>query len=217
VAPDTTGTITIDGPAVTVTTTTAGQDGRLTFSGTAGQRITALVTNASNPMAYVKLVRPDGTTQASVLLCPPGCGTSSFIDTQVLATTGTYTLWVQHYSTNVGSQTLQLNSVAADVAGSITINGPAVSVTVSTAGQNAALTFSATSGQQVTVHLTNNTLSTTTVKLLKPDGSQQTSYISGSSSFNLTTQTLPSTGTYTITVDPSGPSVGSITVTVTSP
>jgi hypothetical protein len=39
-ASDVTGTITIDGPTVTVTTTTPGQDGRWTFSGPAGQTAT---------------------------------------------------------------------------------------------------------------------------------------------------------------------------------
>ena len=97
----------VDGQTVTVTTTTAGQDGRVSFSGTAGQRISVRVTNVTNPAGYVNLVRPDGSTQATTFFC---CG-PAFIDTQVLATTGTYTLWVQHSQTNTGSVTLQLSSV----------------------------------------------------------------------------------------------------------
>jgi hypothetical protein len=37
------------------------------------------------------------------------------------------------------------------------------------------------------------------------------------SSFNLATQTLPTTGTYTIVVDPPGATTGSINVSVTNP
>jgi hypothetical protein len=37
------------------------------------------------------------------------------------------------------------------------------------------------------------------------------------SSFNLSTQTLPSTGTYTILIDPDTTNTGSITVNVTTP
>jgi len=55
------------------------------------------------------------------------------------------------------------------------------------------------------------------VRLLKPDGSQLTSSFSSSSSFNLTQQTLPTTGTYTIVIDPSGTNTGSMNVSVTSP
>jgi hypothetical protein len=36
-------------------------------------------------------------------------------------------------------------------------------------------------------------------------------------SFNLSTQTLPVTGTYTIVIDPSDANIGSIVVSVTSP
>ena len=57
----------------------------------------------------------------------------------------------------------------------------------------------------------------TTVRLLKPDGTQLTSSTSSSASFNLSTQTLPTTGTYTIVVDPSAANTGSINVSVTNP
>jgi hypothetical protein len=55
------------------------------------------------------------------------------------------------------------------------------------------------------------------VRLLKPDGSQLTSSTSGSANFNLATQVLPTTGTYTIVVDPSSNNTGSVNVAVTNP
>lgn len=120
-------------------------------------------------------------------------------------------------STVTGSLTLTLYDVPADPSTSITIGGSSATLTTTTPGQNAQATFSGTSGQQVTVRLTSNSMGSTTVKLLKPDGSQLTSATSSASSFNLATQALPTTGTYTITIDPGGTSVGSITVSVTSP
>jgi hypothetical protein len=90
-------------------------------------------------------------------------------------------------------------------------------VTTTAPGQNASVTFSGTASQQVTVHVTSNSMGWVTVKLLKPDGSILTSTLQFLSSFNLSTQTLPSTGTYTILIDPDTTNTGSITVNVTTP
>jgi hypothetical protein len=65
--------------------------------------------------------------------------------------------------------------------------------------------------------VTGNTMGSVTVTLLKPDGSQLTSSTSSSGSFDLATQTLPTTGTYTIGVDPSSLNTGTMNVSVTSP
>src|SRR5207302_11173704 len=54
-----TGTIAIDGAAVPVTTTVSGQDARLSFNGTAGQRIVVYATSVTTPSAFLGLVRPD--------------------------------------------------------------------------------------------------------------------------------------------------------------
>jgi hypothetical protein len=112
--------------------------------------------------------------------------------------------------------TLKLYDVA-DVSGTVSVGGPAVAVTITTPGQNASLTFAGTSGQQVTVHVTNNAIGSMEVKLLKPDGTTLTSGISSAGSFDLATQTLPTTGTYTIAIDPWDARTGSLNVAVTSP
>jgi YD repeat-containing protein len=208
-----TGTITPGGPPVTVTTTQATQDAVLTFSGTAGQRVSLAVTSVTTQTAYVYLVKPDGTNQTNIGLYT-GCN-PCFMDTQTLATAGTYTLWVQHYSTYVGSETLQLYNIV-DATGTVTLGGSATAITITTPGQNAEVTFSGTSGQQVTVHITNNTIAYMTVSLKDPSNNTLTSN-SGSGSFNLATQTLSTTGTYTIFLDPSGVNTGSVSVNVTSP
>ena len=143
-------------------------------------------------------------------------GTSgAFIDTKTLPTTGTYTILIDPSEANTGSMTLTMYDVPADVTGSLTIGGQAISVSITTAGQNGVLTFAGTQGQQVTVRITNNSIAWTTVKLLH--GSTTLTAPSGSGSFNLATQTLPVTATYTVVVDPSQWNTGSLDVSVTSP
>jgi len=210
---DLTGTFTptTSGDQKTITIGTPGQNARYTFSGTTGQRISLKISNG--PIGTVLILNPDNTTLASKSITV----INQFIDTTTLVATGTHAVTVDLNEANTGSVTLTLYDVPADTTGTVTINGGAVGVTLSTPGQNGSLTFSGTSGQLVTVRVTNNTMSTTTVKLLKPDGSQLTSSTSPLGSFNLAQQTLPVTGTYTVVVDPSQWNTGSMNVAVTNP
>ncbi len=216
---DTTGTITPGGPSVTVTTTTPGQNGTLTFAGTAGQRISLNGTNGMTgqvPFACdvnVSILNPD----SSVLAAPTCMEVSGFIDVKTLGTTGTYTIKIDPAEIATGSVTLTLYDVPADPSTALTVGGPSATLTTTTPGQNAQATFSGTSGQQITVHVTGSTMGSVTVTLLKPDGSQLTSTTSSAASFNLATQTLATTGTYTILIDPGGVNTGAITVNVTNP
>jgi hypothetical protein len=118
---------------------------------------------------------------------------------------------------STGSVNVNLWDLPPDVTGTLTVGGGAVPVTLTTPGQQATLTFSGTQGQQVTVRVTGNTMGLTLVRLRKPDGSQLTSTSSGNSSFNLFPQTLPTTGTFSVLVDPSTTNVGTLNVAVTSP
>src|SRR5437762_9098162 len=90
---------------------------------------------------YTTLFRsPDGTNQTNISITT-GCN-PCFMDTQTLATTGTYTWSQECYSTNEGSDMLQLYNVPTDATGTITIGGSSVSVLTTVPGQNASLTFS---------------------------------------------------------------------------
>jgi len=210
VPPDVTGTMTF-GVGFAASLTVPGQNALLTFAGTAARR--ASVTVSSGPNGTVSLLTPDSTVLSTANSGP----VYAFIEPQSLATTGTYTVKADPLTFNTGTLTLTVHDVPSDVTGTLVINDPAVPVSLSTPGQNASFTFAGTSGQQVTVRLTNNTMSTTTVRLLKPDGSQLTSSISAGGSFNLATQTLQSTGVYTVVIDPSKANVGGISVRVTNP
>lgn len=213
---DDTGTITAGGSSATVTTTTPGQNGTRTFSGTVDQRISLNITNVSvtgNSWVTIVIKKPDGSQLTSTTVDSSG----GFIDTRTLTVTGTYTIFIDPNASNTGSVTLTLYDVPADANTSTTINASAVGLTTTVSGQNAYVTFSGTASTQATVRVTNNTMSTVTVKLIKPDGTQLTSFASSNSNFNLTTQTLPTTGTYKVTIDPAGTSTGSINIQITNP
>src|SRR5260221_48080 len=102
------GTITIGGPAVTVPISVAGQNGRLTFSGTQNQRISLTAANVvSIGNATITIQKPDGTTLASGVA---GLG-GGFIDAITLPVSGTYTVVVDPLGANTGSLDVRLYAV----------------------------------------------------------------------------------------------------------
>ena len=217
---DPTGSITAGGSAVTTATTVPGQNANLTFGGTSGQRVSVLVSGISltgqTPSflntASAILLKPDGSTLTSQGLPP-----NPFINTQSLPTTGTYTLRLDPAGSTIGTATFTLYNVPADVTSTVSINGTSTTLTISVPGENGKVTFAGTASQQVTVHVTGNSIGAGTVSLLRPDNSTMTFSSSSASSFNLSQQALPSTGTYTVYIDPSGAGTGSQTINVTSP
>ena len=160
-------TITAGGSAVTVSITTPGQNGSVTFSGTNGQRVFLNGTNSTISAQVltcdvsVTIRKPDTTVLAGPV-CMEGSG---YIDLQTLPSTGTYTIEVDPLAAATGNLTLTLSDVPADTSGSVTVNGSAVGVTLSTPGQNGTLTFSGTASQQITVQAASNTFGQLTVRL----------------------------------------------------
>jgi hypothetical protein len=141
---------------------------------------------------------------------------TNFIEPWTFASGQTVT--IDPLTFNTGSVTIAAYDVPADTSGTVTIGGSSVGVTTTAPGQNGTLTFSGTASQQVTVHVTGNTASNLTVKLLDTNGTTVlASSGSSSSSFNLSTVTLSSTGTYTVLVDPPGTATVSVNISVTSP
>src|SRR5207302_7028129 len=108
--------------------------------------------------------------------------------------------------------TVTLGSGPSDVTGTITAGGPAVPVTISAADQNARLTFTGTTGQRVSVAASNSTISLASLSIRDSSWTAlSSSTIFGSSGF-LDTTTLPANGTYTVFLDPSGSSTGSVSL-----
>jgi YD repeat-containing protein len=225
VPPDVTATMTVGGPSVPVNLPTVGQSAKISFAGTVGQRVSLVFSNNSPGFTpYVNIVGPDlnlfRNNRAGA--AGPGLFTNAPI---TLPQSGTYTIILQTISiylsgmtTGPGSVTLALYNVPADVTGTASVNGPALPVGITGFGQNATITFTGTSGQAVTVHLTNNTICQLFVELFDANGvNYLTQLYTCSSNFNLPQQTLSTTGTYTILIDPQDTATGSVSVSVTSP
>jgi YD repeat-containing protein len=218
VPPDVTGPIVPGGSGVPVSLTVPGQNARLTFTGTANNRVCATTTIATPPDPVIssgslKLLNPDSSPLGSTGF---NSAVPAFLDARTLPSSGTYTVVVDPDTTSTGSTTVNLYSVPADFTGSVTINGSSLPVPLSTC-QNGSVTFSGTQNQQATVHVTGNTFATVTVKLLSSDGQTVLSqFTSGAASFDLAPATLPTPGTatYTITIDPSTTAAGTLNVSV---
>jgi YD repeat-containing protein len=212
-ANDVAGAIIANGASVLAALPTPGQNARLTFDGTAGQRMSAnAISGTFNGCWNLGIYKPDGTQLANTF----SCGGTAFVEPQLLPVSGIYTVVVDPSGAATGQATVNLYNVV-DGTGSITLGGAAVNVSITVPGQKASFTMSGTVGQQATVRVTSNTMSCVTVTLLKPDGTSLTNTFSCSGAFNLATQTLPVTGTYTITVDPNGSATGSMSLSVTNP
>ncbi|MCT7313304.1 IPT/TIG domain-containing protein [Ralstonia sp. CHL-2022] len=210
VPPDATGTIAIDGAASTLTTTAPGQNGSLTFTGTAGQTVSLKVTQGM-PAYYLGILNPDGTN-----LYPSAMQSgTAFIGPLTLPASGTYTVVLGHYGTNTGSTTFALSTVVTDVSATIAIDGPSVTLTTTSQGQNGSLTFSGTAGQKVSLNITQG-MSLYYLGMKNPDGTNLYPVTMQGGSAFVDPMVLPATGTYTITLGHYGSYTGSTTFTLYS-
>ena len=206
------------GSGVTVPLNTPGQNGKLTFSGTAGQRVSlnvSGVTFTGSPCCQIKFVKPGGTLLS---LIPDQFGAAgTFIEPKTLPLTGTYTILVDPTGTATGSATLNLYSVPADPTYAITVGGSqAISIAASAPGQNVKLTFTGSASQTVTVALSNVTIGSSSccsvaVYVKTAGGATVANSVLGTDGGNFQA-VLPSAGTYTILVDPQSNATGGATV-----
>ena len=201
----TVGPIVVGGASVPVNITRPGQRARLTFAGTAGQKLNLGFPGAS---AYdaITVTKPDGTTFATF----PG-NTDLSIVMPALPTTGTYGILVDPRYADTRNMTLTLSE---EVSGSLVVDGSALPLTLARVGQVARVTFSATAGQRLNLAVTNASLSAA-LTILRPDG---TTWVTTSVSNGSTVDTAPAptTGTYTIVIDPGATITGSLTLTLSA-
>jgi hypothetical protein len=200
-------TVTPGGPPITSTISQPGAVTRLRFAGTAGQRVFLGASSSMLPdqCSPLQLRGPNDNYLAS------GCiiNGTGFIEGTVLPVSGQYTILVDPYRAGVG--TTQLILVAStDQTGTISVNGPPVTATITQPGSLLRLTFSATAGQRVTLGAESATLpdQCSPLQLRGPGDDFLASgcIINGKGGIHPTT--LPVTGTYTITIDPTGAATG---------
>lgn len=200
------------GQPTIVTIPTARQSARYTFQGTAGQRMTLKAGNATfdTGRVFMSGTEVDCCWQELINVTPE---TFTVHD---LTTTGPQSISVTPSFDFTGSITLRLLPAPPDVNGTISTNGPPVTVTTAP-GQNAGYTLQAIGGQQLSLHFTNNTIGKIYVEVVKPNGVTQGFHINSANSFDTPALLIPTSGTYTIRINPYRTASGSVTFNVTSP
>jgi hypothetical protein len=201
----TSGALTSGGTNVNVTTTAPGQGAKVNFTATAGQRFAFNLATFGSGFCDIKvaLYDPNGTK-----LTGPTCAPNdTFFDTRVLPIGGTYKITLDPQGSSFGTASLTLYAVPADVV--TTLSGSAVSLTP---GQNAYLSFPATSGQTATVTpSTGGSVSLARAALYKSDKTSQlggAEYWDPASGGNPVFSSVPTTSTYYLKYDPVGSASG---------
>jgi hypothetical protein len=199
VPPDVTGALAPGeaGDVLSPATSTPGQNARLSFAGTLGQRVSLKISgvtlSSGGTFETISILKPDGSTLA-------GSGVvlnSGWIDTQTLPTTGTYTVLVDPDKGTTSTTTIRAYDVPPDFTGTIDPDSDnAVSETTTVPGQDARFTFTGTAGDTIYIPRGGVTTPASWVKLLKPDGTQLTGTPLLGQGDSTLSATLPSSGTY---------------------
>ncbi len=204
-----------------LTINSPGQQGKLTFSGTAGQLASVLINNSTFPnncafaLMGVSILNPDGSTLTSANLCA-----NLFLAPVSLPSTGTYALVIAPGSGGTGSATVLL-SLFMNQTGTISPGTPQ-NVIITAPGQEALFTFGGAAGQQATVQLynaafpANCAFNPLILSILNPNGSTLASTNTCGLNGSIGPTSLPSSGTYTVVVAPGAGGVGTATVSLTT-
>ncbi len=216
----TSGTLPTNGTTQSFSTTLPNQHGYFTFTATAGDDLGLAITNlaitpSSPNYARIAVVLPSGYLMSfsNSTNCPittlPGC---SFTMVNV-PETGTYRVVVE----SMGQSTMSFDlTVSQDVTGTLTPGTPQ-SPAFDVPGRQAMLTFTATAGQVVALHVNAISLTPagTPAELIvyAPNGQGIASHnnITAPMTFNLTNL---SAGTYSVLVAPRNASMGSVQLTL---
>lgn len=194
-----------------------GQNGRYTFVANAGDSLglacSSLSTTPAGGSVSISIRNPDG----SYLWGAAGqTGVNGWQLPQMPAT-GTYSLLVQPDAPVSAFVTLLLSQPNSGV---IAIDGPTVQFQNSSQGQSGRYAFSGDAGDMLGLGVSPLTITpsggTVFIVINKPDGSSLFSATAPSAtSFQL--PQLPTTGTYTISVQPSGAVLAAVTLSLSRP
>ncbi len=223
VPPDQIVTATPDGTAATAETTVPGQNGYVGFDAEAGNAASVKLTNvamgtSSCCSVKVSVLTPSGGT----LVAATNVGTSGgFLDRVDLPLTGRYFVKLDVQGTGVGSAKVQVFTVPPDPAPQVVPGGDPVLVTTTVPGQNAAPTFDGLASQRVSVKLRGATFGTSSssgAKLTVKGPAGETALPATNFGTNTLTKdlVLPTSGAYTLAIDPQSSATGSVTIEITS-
>jgi IPT/TIG domain len=218
---------TIGGTAASLTIASPGQNGVVSFAGTAGEQVFTQASFKPTPLsAGVAIIGPDGSLIGQATY-QNGSGVA--VDTVTLPSTGTYQVQLSQLAKVASGKEVGYTGTAAvsvtsapDVTGSTTVGGTPASLDIAQPGQHGVVTFPGTAGESVFTQLTMSPAESTTgtVQLIdESTGKALGSHAMTGSSATIDTNALPDTGTYEVVVDPvdeTGGYTGTITVAVTS-
>ena len=208
----------LGGPAGDIGRLAPGRPDRIAFTAagsavraiaaTEGQRLAIDVKDNSVPDAQIVLRSPAGTVIGGGAVT----SASAFFDPVTLGSTGTFTLEVQ--GGGPGALTVSVIPVPANEGA--TSLGALTPLTLATPGEVAVRTFSASAGERVGLDVSGNTIGTIGVSVLEPNGTVVLGGTLSGASRSFDPVTLPSTGTYSILIDPQGPATGAVNVLISS-
>ncbi|PZG23882.1 hypothetical protein C1I95_02355 [Micromonospora craterilacus] len=200
-------------PAATATLTPGGAP--LTFTGRAGDAVfvDATAPGIADRCSPYQLVEPGGREIAS------GCNINGagYVDRVDLTTTGTYALRVSAAPGDTGRATVRVYT-ARDNGGTLQPNGPAVTATVDQPGARARYRFTGQAGERVYVEVPESTLTDqcSTLQLRDADGQLLRSGCVVNGTGEIDGTLLPADGTYTVLVDPTERTTGTVTLRLVS-
>ncbi|MFE6522272.1 RHS repeat-associated core domain-containing protein [Streptomyces sp. NPDC057794] len=204
-----------DADAVRLAITRPGQDGTLSFSAASGQKVSLGVTSTGfSSYVTCQVYGPDGSRIDSFIV--PADNTTEW-DSAVLAHAGTYQLKMSPAQNGTGTLATTL-SRPVDV-GRITTTGESTVATINRLGQNAAASFNASAGEDLSLGLTENTFTTSVYfDVIAPSGAKVVSsaVVTSGSARTKGLPDLPETGTYTVVLDPYNGAQGSTKLTLSA-
>ncbi|WP_255758334.1 IPT/TIG domain-containing protein [Massilia sp. erpn] len=210
------GQLAADGPALSFNSSRAGQNGRYTFSGSAGQKFWLTFSNVAFPAnATVRVLKPDGSALVSMAVATAPVN----LDIPALPGDGVYAVFIDPVGAATGKADVQLKRVPADYEAALSIDGAPLTLDLPV-HQRAMLSFDGTAGQRLGIGYSG--VSTTPpyqsiyFTLFKPDGTILVNE-SGSSNASTNPPALPVSGVYKLALSGVAPNTAlKATVTVSA-
>ncbi|WP_211461472.1 IPT/TIG domain-containing protein [Collimonas silvisoli] len=197
------GTLTANAAATTFATARAGQNGRYTFTATAGDNYSLAWTGAtfSGSYTYLTVYAPDGSQVASYPYVSASTPTGE-LQLNNLLQTGTYTVLVVPYLGETGQVALQLLSPAK---GALTVDGTPLAIN-QVAGATGRYTFNGSVGQRLGLGVSGVTFAPAgglaSWSIIGPNGATLVDCSSFSSSSGCVLPQLNAAGVYTVVLVP---------------
>lgn len=199
--------LTIDGSTTSLSADVAGRPLRARFAGTVGQRVElglfGLGYASGSSGTSLRVYAPDTFNLGSATCSPTTTGSCEYSNAS-LGMTGTYlVLMVPPATSQITAGTL---AVSTPLTGSFVIGDPAQSISISRPGQTARYTFSGTAAQTLRLNWTSVSVAGTdsvSATILNPGGGTvSSSTFANGATGGFDIAALPSTGTYTVALDP---------------